>query len=69
MNKKLFLTLPAGIVAISIPTIALSYVNSNKENKKEYKVRFLNDLKVDYQLKISDLENLTAGQKTHWIEN
>lgn len=23
----------------------------------------LNDLKVDYQLKISDLENLTVGQK------
>lgn len=63
MNKKLFLTIPAGIVAISILTIALSYVNSNKENKKKYKVRFLNDLKVDYQLKIFDLENLTVGQK------
>ena len=35
MNKKLFLTIPAGIVAISILTIALSYVNSNKENKKK----------------------------------
>lgn len=36
---------------------------ATRKIKKEYKVRFLNDLKVDYQLKISDLENLTVGQK------
>lgn len=36
---------------------------ATRKIKKEYKVRFLNDLKVDYQLKIFDLENLTVGQK------
>ena len=36
---------------------------ATRKIKKEYKVRFLNDLKVDYQLKIFDLENLTVGHK------